>query len=195
MTGRRIGLLGGTFDPIHIGHLVAAVNVRHALALDVVLLVVANDPWQKADRAVTPAADRLAMAAAAAEGLPGVEVSAVEVERGGPSYTVDTVDAVRSREPGAEIFLVVGGDVAGDLDTWHRVDDLRAAVTLAVVTRPGFPAPSPPGWQVAAVEIPALDVSATDIRQRVAEGRPIDVLVPGPAIRVMRERGLYASTR
>jgi nicotinate-nucleotide adenylyltransferase len=194
----RIGILGGTFDPVHVGHLVAAVNVRHDLALDRVLLVVANQPWQKVgSRPVTPAADRLALVRAAVEGCPGVEASDMEIARGGTSYTADTVAELTAAHPGAELFLVVGADVARLLDTWERVDEVRRAVTLVVVNRPGSRvAPgshgaSLDGWRVQTSEIPALEISSTELRERAAEGRPLDFLIPPEAIRLIRERNLY----
>lgn len=168
----RIGILGGTFDPVHIGHLAVAVDVRHSLRLDRVLLVVANAPWQKVGtRDISPADDRYAMVAAAAAEYEGIEASRMEIDRGGPSYTVETLEALA--RPDRELFLIVGADVADDLDTWKRADDVRRLATLAVVPR-------------------SLDVSSSDLRLRVAEGRPIEVLVPAPALRVIRERGLYA---
>jgi len=198
----RIGLLGGTFDPIHVGHLVAAVNARDALRLDRVLMVVANEPWQKVgERSVTPAAERLAVVEAAVASTPGVEASAIEIERGGASYTADTVEELARRGPRAEIYLVVGADVVSGLDAWERVDAVRSSVTLVVVNRPGSAAvdlgPEGPvaSWRAAAIEIPALEISSTDLRERAATGRPLDFLVPEAAIRVIRERGLYASWR
>lgn len=187
-------MLGGTFDPIHIGHLVAASDTRHALGLDVVLLVVANRPWQKVgSRDVTPAADRLAVVEAAVGDVEGLEASALEIERGGDSYTVDTMRELTERHPGAELFLVVGGDVVGELDTWIRVDELKKLCDLAVVNRPGSDPPAEvDGWTAHHVEIPAIDVSGSDIRQRLADGRPIDFLVPAAAVHCIRERGLYA---
>jgi nicotinate-nucleotide adenylyltransferase len=188
MTAERIGVLGGTFDPIHIAHLVAAVSVRHSLALDRVLLVVAGDPWQKEGTVVASAQDRLAMAQAAVEGLDGIEVSAIEVERPGPTYTIDTLRALEGAD--RELFLIVGADVAARLDSWHRADEVRAAATLVVVTRDGNgDAASEP--DVRCVPIPRLDVASHDLRARVARGEPIDVLVPPGAVRVIRERRLY----
>lgn len=188
----RLGVLGGTFDPVHIGHLSAAVEVRHALALERVLLVVANVPWQKAgDRVLTPAEDRLAVVAAAVHDLDGVEASRIEIDRGGESYTADTLEALQG--DGHELFLIVGSDVAGSLHTWKRHEELPALATLVVVERPGAPpCPDPPGWRVKHVAVPALDVSSRDLRARVQDGRPLDVLVPTAALRVIRERGLYA---
>ena len=193
---QRLGILGGTFDPIHVGHLVAAVNVRHALRLDRVLLVVANVPWQKiGSRDVTPAEDRLAMCAAAVGDVEGIEASDVEIRRGGTSYTADTLTALAAEHPGAELFLVVGADVADDLDTWDRVEVVRDLATLVVVNRPGAPrADVGRGWRVEEVEIPNLDISSTDLRERARDGRPLDYLIPGAAVRCIRERGLYAGS-
>jgi nicotinate-nucleotide adenylyltransferase len=192
---RPIGVFGGTFDPVHVGHLVAAVNVRHSLALDVVLLVVANRPWQKVgSRDVSPAVDRLAVVEAAVGAVEGVEASAIELARGGVSYTADTLAALQADDPSADLVLVIGADVAASLHTWERVDEVRSRCRLAVVNRPGAPTPSvPDGWRADVVEIPALEVSSTDLRARVADGRPLDYLVPEAAVREVRRRGLYAS--
>jgi nicotinate-nucleotide adenylyltransferase len=197
MGAERIGILGGTFDPVHVGHLVAAVAARDTLGLDRCLLVVANEPWQKVDtRAVTPAEARLAVVEAAIDGVQGLEASRIEIDRGGPSYTADTVAALRSGHPGAELFLVVGSDIVPDLGTWRRVEELRESVVLAVVDRAGAPAlPDPPGWRVRRVQIPVLDVSSSDLRDRLARGRPVDFLIPDAAIRCIRARGLYALGR
>jgi nicotinate-nucleotide adenylyltransferase len=198
----RLGILGGTFDPVHVGHLVAAVNTRHELGLDRVLLVVANEPWQKvASRPLSPAADRLALVEAAVAGVEGLESSAIEIERGGPSYTADTVAELKARWPGAELYLIVGADAAAGLDSWERIEEIRSKVVLVVVNRPGTAiAPSAPGsplegWDVRIVEVPALEISSTELRDRVATGRPLDFLVPMPAIRAIRERGLYPVPR
>ncbi len=191
--GRRVGVFGGTFDPIHVGHLTAAVNARYSLQLDVVLLMVANVPWQTAGlREVTPAEDRYAVAAAAVQGLDGLEASRLELDRGGESYTADTLRELAASEPGIELFLIVGADVAAELDTWKGVEAIRGLATLVVVNRPGSRVEDLPGWRVATVEIPALDVSSTDLRQRAADGRPLDFLIPEAAVRCIRERGLYA---
>jgi len=196
--GERLGVFGGTFDPPHVGHLVVAVNVRHALQLDRVLLVVANDPWQKTSgRAVSAAADRLAMVEAAVGDVDGLEASAVEIERGGVSYTADTLAALRADDPAAELFLVVGTDAARGLTTWDRVDAVRDMATLVVVTRPdGDDATEDsveplPGWRWAEVETPRLEVSSTDLRARVVDGRPLDYLLTPPVIDCIERLGLY----
>jgi nicotinate-nucleotide adenylyltransferase len=192
---QRIGVLGGTFDPIHIGHLVTAVNVRHELLLDVVLFVVANDPWQKADRDVTPAEDRLAMVEAALAGVDGLEPCDLEIRRGGVSYTADTLTTLGER-PGAELFLILGTDAAANLPTWERVEEVRARCTLVVVRRPGSEQLTPPaGWHHEQVEVPRLEVSSTDLRARFSDGRPLDWLVPDAVVRLATERGLYRSLR
>lgn len=197
MAPERLGIFGGTFDPVHVAHLVAASEARHALRVDRMLFVVAPDPWQKRGAVVAPAPARYEMVEAALADVPGLEPSRVELDRDGPTYTIDTVEALRAgaaargTEP-PDVFLVVGADVAARVDSWHRAEELRALVTLAVVTRADEPygAP-PPGWQVVPVTMPRLDVSSTDVRERVAAGRPIDGLVPAAAVRVLRAHALY----
>jgi nicotinate-nucleotide adenylyltransferase len=192
--GDRIGLLGGTFDPPHVGHLEAAQRCRAQLGLERVLLVVANDPWQKAPvRAVTPAEDRFAMVQAAAEGHPGIEASRIEIDRGGPSFTIDTVEALQGC---GELFVIVGADLLPTLFTWERAEDLRRAVTLAVVTRPPDRVPSaPPGWHTVVVGGDGIDVSSSAVRRRLAAGGSVAGLVPDAVIRCIRRRDLYAVGR
>jgi nicotinate-nucleotide adenylyltransferase len=195
----RIGVFGGTFDPVHVGHLVAAVNARHALDLDRVLLVVANVPWQKTGgRLVTPAEDRYAMVAAAVGEVAGLEASRLEIDRGGPSFTADTVTDLASMHHGAELFVVVGWDVSSELSSWERFEEVRDLATLVLVNRPGTAPPQglvEQGWRLAEVAVPNLEISSTDLRARAATGRPLDYLVPQAAVRVMQERGLYSITR
>lgn len=193
----RIGVLGGSFDPVHIGHLAVAVAARHALHLDQVLLVVANDPWQKSgDRPITPAEERFALVEAAVVDLEGIAASRIEIDRGGPSYTIDTLHDLRGRWPGSPLHVVVGADVAASLGTWHRSAELPAMATLVVAERAGGPAgPEPPGWTVVHLPVPRLDVSSSDLRRRLAAGEPVDVLVPPAVIRRMAEHGLYAVGR
>jgi len=189
----RIGVFGGTFDPPHVGHLVTAVNVRHALGLDRVLLVVANDPWQKSiARGVSSAADRLAMVEAAVGTVEGLEVSDLEILRGGTSYSADTLAALRSSGADRELFLVLGSDAVGTLSTWGRIDEVRALARIVVVARPGAPVDRPPpGWSWDRVESPRLEVSSTDLRARVSDGRPLDYLLTPPVIDCIRSRHLY----
>jgi len=192
----RTGIMGGTFDPVHVGHLVAAACVKHALDLDRVLLVVANEPWQKVrDRDVTPAEDRFTVVQSAVVGVAGVEASRLEIDRGGPSYTADTV-AELGDQLGGELFLVIGGDLVTELGTWDRVDELRKSTTLVVVERGGVAkAPDPEGWRVERVAMPAIDLSSSELRARFADGRPVEFLIPQPAIDSIRRLGLYAVGR
>ncbi|HEX9548341.1 MAG TPA: nicotinate-nucleotide adenylyltransferase [Acidimicrobiales bacterium] len=197
--GERIGVFGGTFDPIHVGHLVAAVNARHAMRLDRVILVVANVPWQKDDRPVSPAEDRLAVVEAAVGDVPGLEASRTEIDRGGPSYTADTIEELAKTYPESELFLIVGWDVAGELATWDRWETIQRLCTLIVVNRPsvgGRPRGlAGDGWRVEEVTVPNLEISSTDLRARAADGRPLDYLIPEAAVHCIRARGLYATGR
>jgi nicotinate-nucleotide adenylyltransferase len=193
----RIGVFGGTFDPVHTGHVETAEAVHRALDLDRTLLVVANEPWQKeGTRSVTPAEDRYAMVEAAVSGRPGLEPSRLEIDRGGPSYTIDTVDELHGLDPESELFLVVGADVVPELPTWHKQAELAASVVLVVVDRPGAPrAKPPPGWHAVSVPVPPFDVSSTELRSRLGAGQSVGDLVPEAVIRCIRGRNLYATSR
>ena len=185
-------MFGGTFDPPHIGHLVAAIDARQALDLDVVLLVVANAPWQKVGtRAVSTAADRLAMVEAAVAAAPGLEVSDVEIRRGGLSYSADTLHALRDHEPGAELFLILGNDAAAGFATWERHVEVADLAQLVVVDRPGTPTPIDDGLSWVRIDIPELEISSTELRQRVSDGRSVRYLTPSAVLTCISERGLY----
>jgi len=196
-TPERVGVFGGTFDPFHNGHLASALAVVDALRLDRLLVMVANEPWQKEwVRSLTPAEDRYAMVEAGTSGHPRLVPCRLEIERGGPSYTVDTLAELRRLGPPSDLYLVVGADVVGDLATWRDEPRLRGMAVLAVVARPGAERVGiPPGWQ--AVEVPAvpLDISGTDLRRRLEAGEPVDGLVPPAVVRCIRHRGLYATGR
>lgn len=197
--GERIGVFGGTFDPIHVGHLVAAVNARHALGLDRVIMMVANVPWQKAGtRAVTRAEARFDLVRAAVGEVPGLEAGRLEIDRGGESYTADTLTELKEQHPDAELYLVVGWDVARELATWERQEDVQRLATLVIVNRPGVRRPNGldgHGWRVEEVTVPNLEISSTDLRERARDGRPLDYLVPEAAVQFMQARGLYAGDR
>ena len=186
-------MLGGTFDPVHVGHLVTASDARWSLRLDRVLLVVAGDPWQKRGHVVASADDRLALVRAAAEGVDGVEASPVEVERSGPSVTADTLEELA--EPGREFFLLLGADAVANMPTWRRLEETRHLATVVVVERAGdaHAEPPGPGWRFERLSIPRLDVSSSDVRARLAAGRPVDGLVPPAVVREIRARGLYTA--
>jgi nicotinate-nucleotide adenylyltransferase len=191
----RVGVFGGTFDPVHAGHVVVATETRSQLGLDRVLLVVAGDPWQKRGRVVASAADRLALAAVAVDGIEGVEPSAIEIERGEASVTADTLEALSA--PGRALFLVLGADAVANMPTWRRLDETRHLTTVVVVERAGDGFAEPPGggWRVERVAVPRLDISSTDLRERLRDGRPIDGLVPAEVVREIRRRGLYTDAR
>jgi len=206
IVAERIGVFGGTFDPIHVAHVVAAVEARRALRLDRVVLVPAGDPWQKRGSVAAPATDRLAMVRAAVDGIEGLAVSPLEVERDGPSYTYQTLEALGG--PGRDLFLIVGADVAATMRTWVGLERLPGLATLVVVDRapggagvsPGGDRPPeegppaeglPAGWVCERVSIPRLDVSSTELRARAARGWPLDGLVPPGAVRLIAERRLY----
>lgn len=194
--GARIGLFGGTFDPPHVGHLAAAVNARHDLALEVVYLVVANVPWQKVgERAISPAEVRLELVRLAVGNVEGVEVCDLEIRRGGPSYTADTVHELLAADPASELFVIVGSDAAAGLPTWERVDEVREQAVIVVVDRPGGAWEPPPGWDVLRVEVPRLEISSTELRDRVVDGRPLDYLVPAPVVSGIERLGLYRDGR
>ncbi len=190
----RIGLFGGTFDPPHVGHLVTAVNVGHALSLDLVILMVANIPWQKeGSRQLTDAADRLAMVDAAVAEVPGLIAGRTEIEAGGHSYTADTLARLGNEHPSAELFTIMGADAAAGLLTWDRYEEVIARSSLVAVDRPGSQVPLPDGIDWIRVEVPRLEVSSTDLRSRFADGRPLDYLVTRPVLAVIAERSLYGA--
>ncbi|MGC8481744.1 MAG: nicotinate-nucleotide adenylyltransferase [Acidimicrobiales bacterium] len=190
----RIGVFGGTFDPIHIGHLVAATNAKYAAGLDLCYFVVANVPWQKENaRVVTPADVRLGLVERAIAGLPGFAVSDLEIRRGGYSYTYDTLLELGESHPDDELYLIVGADAALEMTSWERASELSQLAELVIVSRPGFVAPTEIlGWSSwVMVEIPSLAISSTDLRQRAIDGRPLDFLLPRFAIDYIKETNLY----
>jgi len=191
----RLGIFGGTFDPVHAGHVVVATEARAQLGLDRVLLVVAGDPWQKRGRVVASAADRLALATTAVDDIDGVETSAIEIERDEASITADTLEALSA--PGRELYLVLGADAVANMPTWRRLDETRHLATIVVVERAGdmHSEPPGPGWRVERVSIPRLDISSTDLRERLRDGRPIDGLVPPEVVRMIHRRGIYTDGR
>ncbi len=192
---RRIGVFGGTFDPPHHGHIAIAQEVRHSLNLDDVLMVVANDPWQKtAVSSVTPADTRLALSHTAFDSVDGLEVSDLEIRRGGASYTADTLTTLSG--PDCELFLVVGSDAAAGLDTWKRSAEVRSLATTVVIDRGGRQGGRPPaGWTHDVVDVPALEISSSDLRARFGSDRPVDGLLPRGVIDQVRALGLYGSCR
>jgi nicotinate-nucleotide adenylyltransferase len=191
MTARRVGVMGGTFDPIHVGHLAVASEVAYRLALDEVVFVPTGLPWQKAAQPVSPGEDRYAMTVLATEGDERFSVSRSEIDRPGVTYTADTLNELGAG--GDELFFVVGADALAGLPAWHRPDDVLALAHVVGVTRPGYlvdVTAFPPG-AVTLVDVPALDVSGSDCRSRVGRGAPITYLVPEPVVDYIAAHGLY----
>jgi nicotinate-nucleotide adenylyltransferase len=198
---RRIGLFGGTFDPPHVGHLALAEWARERLRLDRVVFMPAGSPPHKRGRPLSAAARRLAMTRLAVRGHPGFEVSALEARRRGPSYTVDTLRALRRAHPGARLYLLIGADSLDEFDTWHEPEAILELATLAVAARPGARAAPRAkrhaarggrrAGRVARLGNPGLDVSSTAIRARVRAGRTVRFLVPDAVAAYIARHRLY----
>ena len=194
---QRLGLLGGTFDPPHRGHLAAALAVRDALGLDRVDFLVANDPWQKSgDRDVTSAAIRLQMVRALTDGVDGIGVDDREVRRGGPTYTVETLEELAIECPGTDVFLIVGQDTADRIHTWHRHEDLLALSTLVIVNREQNAQHVPAALadaRVQFVSMPLIDVSSTNVRAAAGSGDDVSAMTSAGVADIVRANGLYGA--
>lgn len=190
----RVGILGGTFDPPHLGHLVAASDALRVLRLEKMLFVPAAVPPHKRGRVRTPAATRLEMVRAAIAGDPRFAADDLELRRDGPSYTADTLRELHRRAPADELFLLLGADAVRDLPTWHQPGEVVRLATLAAMTREGEGVDPTLPYPAMPVPVTRVDVSATEIRRRAAAGESIRYLVP-EAVRAIVERdGLYRDT-
>lgn len=190
---RRIGLLGGSFDPIHLAHLALGRAARETLALDEVRFIPAGAPWQRSGLVASPA-QRLAMARLAVEGEPGFAVDAREVERSGLTYTVDTLESLHRELPQARLWLILGGDQLANFGTWRDGPRILQLCTLAVAERPGAPIYPPEALAGIAIEripMPPMDVSGTAIRARLARGEDVTGLLPQKVLDYIRRAGLY----
>jgi nicotinate-nucleotide adenylyltransferase len=191
---RRIGVMGGTFDPVHHGHLVAASEVASRFSLDEVVFVPTGEPWQKTDEPVSPAEDRYLMTVIATASNPAFSVSRVDIDRKGPTYTIDTLHDLRDRFGEAvELFFITGADALSAILGWHRSEDLFDLAHFVGVTRPGHRLSDPgfPDGGVSLVEVPALTISSTACRTRVREGEPVWYLVPDGVVQYISKRRLY----
>jgi nicotinate-nucleotide adenylyltransferase len=194
---RRIGVMGGTFDPVHHGHLVAASEVASRFALDEVVFVPTGTPWQKPDQPVSPAEDRYLMTVIATASNPRFSVSRVDIDREGPTYTIDTLHDLRKRfDSTVELFFITGADALSAILGWHRSADLFSLAHFVGVTRPGHQLTDPgfPDGGVSLVEVPALAISSTGCRERVRAGEPVWYLVPDGVVQYISKRGLYGGT-
>jgi nicotinate-nucleotide adenylyltransferase len=193
VTGGRIGVMGGTFDPIHHGHLVAASEVAVLFGLDEVVFVPTGQPWQKSQRVVSPAEDRYLMTVIATASNPRFSTSRVDIERGGPTYTIDTLTDLQRERPDAELFFITGADALEQIVGWRDNERLFQMARFIGVTRPGYQLADHhlPEGVVSLVEVPALAISSTDCRERVARGMPVWYLVPDGVVQFIEKRGLY----
>ncbi|WP_274381648.1 nicotinate-nucleotide adenylyltransferase [Segeticoccus rhizosphaerae] len=190
---RRLGVMGGTFDPIHHGHLVAASEVQARFNLDEVVFVPTGKPWQKDDQAVTSPEHRYLMTVIATASNPRFTVSRVDVDRPGPTYTLDTLSDLHRERPDAELFFITGADALGQILSWKGVDQLWALAHFIGVTRPGHELSSTglPTNGVTLQEVPAMAISSTDCRARVGDGEPVWYLVPDGVVQYIAKYQLY----
>ncbi|WP_033437360.1 nicotinate-nucleotide adenylyltransferase [Saccharothrix sp. NRRL B-16314] len=194
MTNRRIGVMGGTFDPVHHGHLVAASEVQARFDLDEVVFVPTGQPWQKSEREVSPAEDRYLMTVIATASNPRFSVSRVDIDRPGPTYTIDTLTDLKVGNADADLFFITGADALEQILSWRRADDVFDLAHFIGVTRPGYELVDthlPPGV-VSLVEVPAMAISSTAVRARTAAGLPVWYLVPDGVVQYISKRRLYS---
>lgn len=193
---RRVGVMGGTFDPIHHGHLVAASEVQAWFDLDEVIFVPTGEPWQKSDRLVSPAEHRYLMTVVATASNPRFTVSRVDIDRGGPTYTIDTLRDLTKSLPEADLYFITGVDALAEIFTWRDADELFELARFVGCTRPGYEMTPDtlqgiPSDRVTILEIPALAISSTECRQRRAKGEPVWYLVPDGVVQYIAKHDLY----
>ena len=191
---KRLGVMGGTFDPVHHGHLVAASEVAALFDLDQVVFVPTGQPWQKGDEVVTPAEDRYLMTVIATASNPRFTVSRVDIDRHGPTYTIDTLRDLRTANgPDVEMFFITGADALAQILSWRQAEKLFALAHFVGVTRPGYDLADAhlPDGVVTLVEIPAMAISSSGCRDRVRAGRPVWYLLPDGVVQYIDKRHLY----
>ena len=193
MSPTRIGIMGGTFDPVHNGHLVAASEVGTLFGLDEVIFVPTGEPWQKADRQVSPAEDRYLMTVIATASNPRFSVSRADIDRGGATYTIDTLRDLHRTYPDAELFFITGADALQQILSWKNSADMFELAHFIGVTRPGYVLDDDglPDGAVTLVEVPALAISSSDCRERRGRGMPVWYLVPDGVVQYIEKRKLY----
>jgi nicotinate-nucleotide adenylyltransferase len=189
----RVGIMGGTFDPIHHGHLVAASEVQALFDLDEVIFVPTGEPWQKTHRQVSPAEHRYLMAVIATASNPRFWVSRVDIDRQGPTYTIDTIRDIAEQRPGAELFFITGADALSQILSWHDAAEALQMARFVGVTRPGYDltAEHLPVDSVTLLDVPAMAISSSDCRDRVRQGHPVWYLVPDGVVQYISKHRLY----
>ena len=192
----RLGVMGGTFDPVHHGHLVAASEVQNLFSLDEVAFVPSGEPWQKAGKLVSPAEHRYLMTVIATASNPGFWVSRVDIDRPGPTYTIDTLRDLSAQHPDAELFFITGADALEQILSWKDADELFGLAHFVGVTRPGYVLSDDhlPRDAVSLVEVPAMAISSSACRERVLAGRPVWYLVPDGVVQYIGKHRLYRRT-
>jgi len=190
---QRVGIMGGTFDPIHHGHLVAASEVAALFELDEVIFVPTGEPWQKSERRVSPAEHRYLMTVIATASNPRFWVSRVDIDRPGPTYTIDTIRDIGRQRPGAELFFITGADALGQILSWKDAEDTLRGAHFVGVTRPGYELSDAhlPTDSVTLLDVPAMAISSSDCRDRVAGGQPVWYLVPDGVVQYINKHRLY----
>jgi nicotinate-nucleotide adenylyltransferase len=190
---RRVGIMGGTFDPIHHGHLVAASEVANLFALDEVIFVPTGTPWQKTHRQVSEPEHRYLMTVIATASNPRFWVSRVDIDRPGPTYTIDTIRDIADQRPDAELFFITGADALAQILSWKDAEDAMKHAQFVGVTRPGYVLSDEhlPRQSVTLIDVPAMAISSSDCRDRVAAGRPVWYLVPDGVVQYISKHGLY----
>ncbi|MGV3245676.1 nicotinate-nucleotide adenylyltransferase [Rothia sp. 11254D007CT] len=189
----RVGVMGGTFDPIHHGHLVAASEVAAVLSLDEVIFVPTGNPWQKANKQVTAPEHRYLMTVIATASNPRFTVSRVDIDRQGPTFTIDTLTDLRAERPNDELFFITGADAMSQITTWKDAHKMWDLATFVAVTRPGheLTVPEEAQGRVRVIEIPAMAISSTDIRDRARNDLPVWYLVPDGVVQYINKYSLY----
>jgi nicotinate-nucleotide adenylyltransferase len=193
--GKRIGIMGGTFDPVHHGHLVAASEVQSRFELDEVIFVPTGQPWQKIHQTVSPPEDRYLMTVIATASNPRFSVSRVDIDRRGTTYTIDTLRDLHAAYANADLFFITGADALEQILSWRRADELFDLAHFVGVTRPGYDldAHHLPSGAISLIEVPAMAISSTACRARVAAGEPVWYLVPDGVVQYIQKRNLYAA--
>jgi nicotinate-nucleotide adenylyltransferase len=192
---RRVGIMGGTFDPIHHGHLVAASEVSTRYDLDEVIFVPTGEPWQKSERRVSPAEHRYLMTVIATASNPRFWVSRVDIDRAGPTYTIDTIRDIAAQRPKAELYFITGADALAQILSWKNAEEALRLAKFVGVTRPGYELTDAhlPEDTVTLVDVPAMAISSSDCRARVSAERPVWYLVPDGVVQYISKHRLYRS--